>query len=81
MKIKFVVLTGILILLVLMFNSSEKQEFTEFDPLEIEIGQEFNQMKTDNPKIILNYAFFDTIGNSKKNMIIVVGEKTEEVLI
>ena len=81
MKIKFVVLTGILILLVLMFNSSEKQEFTEFDPLEIEIGQEFNQMKTDNPKIILNYAFFDTIGNSKNNMIIVVGEKTEEELI
>lgn len=78
MKIKFIVLTAILILLVLLFNSSEPKDVISFDPLEVEIGKEFNQIKTDAPKIVLNYAFFDTTGDSKNNMIIAIGEKTEE---
>lgn len=81
MKIKFIVLTGILILLVLLFNSSEKKDVIEFDPLEVEIGQEFTQVKTDKPKIVLNYAFFDTTGDSKNNMIIIIGEKAEEEML
>lgn len=78
MKIKFIVLTAILILLVLLFNSSSEKNTILFDPLEVEIGKEFNQLKTDTPKIVLNYAFFDTTGDSKNNMIIAIGEKTEE---
>lgn len=78
MKIKFIVLTAILILLVLLFNSSSEKNTILFDPLEVEIGKEFNQLKTDTPKVVLNYAFFDTTGDSKNNMIIAIGEKTEE---
>lgn len=78
MKIKFIVLTGILILLVLFFNSSDKKEVVEFDPLEVEVGREFTQMKNDKPKIVLNYAFFDITGEEKNKMIMVIGEQTEE---
>ncbi len=79
MKIKFVILAAILILLVLIFNGFANDEnVAEFKPLELELGEEFTYVKYDKPKIVLNYGIFDATGDEVNDMIIVVGESTNE---
>lgn len=80
MKIKFVVLVIILIILICIFNvvSNNNHKQVEFKPLELEIGEEFTDIKYNNPMYIINYGISEVTGDNENDMIIVVGEKSTD---
>lgn len=76
MKVKFIFLVIILIGLVCIFNSiSKNADGLVFKPLEIEIGEEFTNVQYNEPMYVLNYLIEDVVGNTEKDMIIIVGAK------
>ncbi len=79
MKIKFIILVAIVIALIMIFNNaSREEEKISFDPLELELGQEFTALKSDKAKYVLNYSISDVTGDTVNDVIIVVGEKMDE---
>ena len=56
-----------------------KKEKPEIKPVEIEIGQEFLELKYENPMYVLNYKIDDIDNDTKNDMIIVVGEKSGDI--
>ena len=78
MKIKFIILVAIVISLIMVFNNaSSNEENTSFNPLKLELGQEFTALKSDKTKYVLNYTILDVTGDSKNDVIIVIGENSE----
>lgn len=76
MKIKFIIITVILIFLMTLFNViSNSDGEVLFKPLELEIGEEFTGAKYEKPMYVLNYGIEDVTGDEEKDMIIVIGEK------
>lgn len=78
MKAKSIFIIVILVILVVVFNTiSKKEETTEFKPLEIDVGDEFTGIDYGTTMYVLNYEIDDVTGDGEKDMIIVIGEKSE----
>lgn len=76
MKSKFVFIVVILIVLIVIFNNiSSKENSVEFKPLELEIGDEFNELDYNDKMLVVNYEIEDVTGDGTKDMIIVIGTK------
>lgn len=79
MKIKFIILVAIVIVLIMIFNNvSREEENIFFNPLELELGQEFKVSKNDKTKYVLNYSILDVTGDVINDVIIVAGENLDE---
>lgn len=78
MKTKSIFIIVILVILVVVFNTiSKKGETIEFKPLEIDVGDEFTGIDYGTTMYVLNYEIDDVTGDGEKDMIIVIGEKSE----
>ena len=78
MKTKSIFIIVILVILVVVFNTiSKKEETIEFKPLEIDVGDEFTGIDYGTTMYVLNYEIDDVTGDGEKDMIIVIGEKSE----
>lgn len=76
MKSKFVFIVVILIVLIVIFNNiSSKENSVEFKPLELEIGDEFNELDYNDKMLVVNYEIEDVTGDGTKDMIIIIGTK------
>ncbi len=82
MNKKFLVLVLILLILILFFNSINKeQKAAKFNPLELEIGDVFNYLNSEESRIVLNYEVADVTGDAENDMVIVIGEKSGDELL
>lgn len=78
MKIKLFWLILALIVIAVIFSivNNGSIENGEFKPLELNVGDEFSYIDYDNKMYVLNYMMEDVTGDGKKDMILVIGEKT-----
>ena len=82
MNKKFLVLVLILLVLIMFFNNiSNNQEVAEFNPLELEIGDVFDYLNTEESRIVLNYEIGDVTGDAENDMVIVIGKKSGDDLL
>lgn len=82
MNKKFLVLVLILLVLIMFFNSiNNNQEATNFNPLELEIGDVFDYLNSEESRIVLNYEIADVTGDVENDMVIVIGEKSGDELL
>lgn len=81
MKLKFVILIILLIILMIIFNviSNKSNTKVNFKPLDMEVGEEFTQIKYDKPMYVVNYGISEVTGDSENDMIIVIGEKSGDL--
>ena len=64
---------------ILLFNSIDREDvIAEFDPLKIEIGEMFEYLNYEKEMYVLNYQIADIDDNGENDLVIVIGEKTEE---
>ena len=78
MKSKFIFIVIILIVLIVIFNNiSSKENKTEFKPLELEVGDEFNEIDYGDKMFVVNYEIDDVTGDGAKDMVIVIGNKND----
>lgn len=79
MNKRFLVLAVILLILIMFFyNFDGNKTATEFNPLELEIGDTFNYINSEENRIVLNYEIGDVTGDKENDLIIVIGESNEE---
>lgn len=79
MKIKAVWFVTILLIVATIFinmSTSPKKE-NDFKPLELNVGDEFNEIEYQNKMYVINYKIGDVTGDGENDMIILVGEKDE----
>lgn len=79
MKMKTIWFIAILIIIAVTFIniSLDKNENKEFAPLEINVGDEFNEFEYKNQMYVLNYKVGDVTADGENDMIILIGEKDE----
>ena len=77
MKMKTIIFVTILIILTAIFvnYSSKEKGKEEFKPLELNVGDIFDKVEFSDTMYVLNYGIEDVTGDSKKDMILVVGNK------
>ncbi len=75
MKTKFVILMLIIVAVITAFNMlSKNKDGTTFKPLELDVGDEFSEIKYEKPMYVLNYGIDDVTGDGQNDMVIVIGE-------
>lgn len=81
MKKKFMILLIILILAILIFNifSKNKENVSDFKPLELDVGDSFTYLNYDIPMFVLNYMIRDVTGDGRNDMVMVIGEKANAI--
>ena len=79
MKMKTVwFITILLIVATICINMSlGDKEKSEFKPLELNVGDEFNKIEYQNQMYVINYKIGDVTGDGENDMIILIGEKDE----
>lgn len=75
-KLFWLILALGLIAMIFSTVNNKNTENGEFKPLEINVGDVFSYIDYDNTMYVLNYMMEDVTGDGKKDMIIVVGEKS-----
>lgn len=77
MKNKLFWLILILAICAIVFSivKGPTEENVDFKPLELNVGDEFLNIKYDNKMTVLNYTIKDVTGDGTSDMIIVLGEK------
>lgn len=82
MNRKFLVLVLILLALIIFLNGiTENEEMAKFNPLELEIGDTFAYLNSEEKRVVLNYEIGDVTGDGENDMIIVIGEKSGDELL
>jgi hypothetical protein len=77
MRNKLVWLAIIVIIIIIIFTKCnyKDNEGTEFNPINISVGQEFTNIDYNDKMTVLNYEVLDITGDKKKDMAILVGQK------
>lgn len=78
MKIKTIFFVVILIFVTtLIINLTFDNNKEEFKPLELNVGDTFEELNYKNTMYVLNYMIEDVTGDNEKDMVILIGEKDE----
>lgn len=79
MKMKTICFVSILLIIAITFIniSLDKNDEKEFVPLDINVGDEFNELEYKNQMYIINYKIGDVTCDGENDMIILIGEKNE----
>lgn len=79
MKMKTIWFVAILLIIAVTFIniSLDKNDEKEFVPLDINVGDEFNELEYKNQMYIINYKIGDVTCDGENDMIILIGEKNE----
>ena len=78
MKMKTIWFVVILILVSTIFiNLNFNNNEEEFKPLELNVGDVFNNVEYKNTMYVINYGIGDVTGDNESDMIILVGEKED----
>ena len=82
-KRKFILMTLAIILIAFAFSFLNSNPEEVESPINIEIGQIFNEIDFGTTKYVLNYKIADLNGDSVNDVVILVGEKekVEEVRV
>ena len=63
----------------LIFNNTDiNNEVPNFEPLEIEVGEKFDYLNYSKDMFVLNYEIADINNDGEKEIILIIGEKSEE---
>ena len=79
MRRGFVFVILLLVLALLIFNNTdENNDVSEFEPLEIEVGEKFDYLNYSKDMFVLNYEIADINSDGEKEIILIIGEKSEQ---
>ena len=79
MRRGFVFIILLIVVVMLIFNNTDiNNEVPNFEPLEIEVGEKFDYLNYSNDMFVLNYEIADINNDGKKEIILIIGEKSEE---
>lgn len=79
MRRGFVFVILLIVVAMLIFNNTDKNsEVPNFEPLEIELGEKFDYLNYSNDMFVLNYEINDINNDGEKEIILIIGEKSEE---
>lgn len=79
MRRGFVFVILLLVVILLMFNNTdENNTVPNFEPLEIEVGEKFDYLNYSKDMFVLNYEISDINNDGEKEIILIIGEKSEE---
>lgn len=79
MRRGFVFIILLIVVVMLIFNNTDiNNEVPNFEPLEIEVGEKFDYLNYSKDMFVLNYEIADINNDGEKEIILIIGEKTEE---
>lgn len=79
MRRGFVFIILLIVVVMLIFNNTDiNNEVPNFEPLEIEVGEKFDYLNYSKDMFVLNYEIADIDNNGEKEIILIIGEKSEE---
>jgi hypothetical protein len=76
-KILWLVIIALIILAIFTKCTFKQEDDTNFNPINITVGQEFKYSDYPEKMLVLNYEILDFTGDKKKDMVILVGQKDE----
>lgn len=74
-KLFWLILILAICAIIFSFVNNQTEEKSDFKPLELNVGDEFTNIKYNNKMLVLNYTIKDVTGDGTSDMIIVAGEK------
>lgn len=79
MRRGFVFIILLIVVIMLIFNNTDiNNEVPNFEPLEIEVGEKFDYLNYSKDMFVLNYEIADINNDGEKEIILIIGEKSEE---
>ena len=79
MRRGFVFVILLIVLALIIFNNADRnKDMSSFEPLEIELGKKFDYLNYSNDMFVLNYEIADINNDGEKEIILIIGEKSEE---
>lgn len=79
MRRGFVFIILLIVVFMLIFNNAnDNGKVPDFEPLEIEVGEKFEYLNYNKDMFVLNYEIADINNDGEKEIILIIGEKTEE---
>lgn len=79
MRRGFVFIILLIVVVMLIFNNTDiNNEVPNFEPLEIEVGEKFDYLNYSKDMFVLNYEIADINNDGEKEIILIIGEKSEE---
>ena len=77
MRRGFVFIILLIVVFMLIFNN-DNGKVPDFEPLEIEVGEKFEYLNYNKDMFVLNYEIADINADGEKEIVLIIGEKTEE---
>ena len=79
MRRGFVFIILLIVVVMLIFNNTDiNNEVPNFEPIEIEVGEKFDYLNYSKDMFVLNYEIADINNDGEKEIILIIGEKSEE---
>lgn len=79
MRRGFVFIILLIVVFMLIFNNAnDNGKVPDFEPLEIEVGEKFEYLNYNKDMFVLNYEIADINADGEKEIVLIIGEKTEE---
>ena len=73
----FIILLSVVFMLIFN-NANDNGKVPDFEPLEIEVGEKFEYLNYNKDMFVLNYEIADINADGEKEIVLIIGEKTEE---